>query len=337
MKRILTALILILASCAPASNPQIELLVDHLEVPWAIAFFKDGSFLFTERNTGTVSHYKNGFVGVVGNLSSKWIAEGGLLGIAIDPEFEQNKFVYVYYTYLGGEKTLNRVSRLVYDNKMLKDEKILIDAIPGARAHDGGRIAFGPDNKLYITTGDALNPSLAQDLPSTAGKILRINKDGSIPEDNPFPQSPVYSYGHRNPQGLAWHNGMMIAPEHGPQMNDEINIIIPGGNYGWPIVQCTAHKGYIPPIRCFSDWTLAPSGATFDDKGNLYVAGLRGEQIRKFEIKDGKIISEEVFLEDLGRMREVKYNDGYLYFTTSNKDGRGAPRPDDDRIMRLKV
>ena len=178
---------------------------------------------------------------------------------------------------------------------------------------------------------------LAQDLASLSGKILRMNTDGSIPEDNPLPNSRVYSYGHRNPQGLAWYKRILVAPEHGPKRNDEINIITAGTNYGWPTVQCNAHAGYVPPIRCFDAWTLAPGGATFDDKGNLYVAGLRGAQIRKFVIKNSEIISEEIFLENLGRLREVKYHDGYLYITTSNQDGRGISRSGDDKILRIEL
>jgi len=331
--KLLIALLLLLASCA--NNPQLEVLAENLEVPWAIAFLPDDSFLFTERNTGDIYHYENGNARKIGSVSSSWITEGGLLGIAVDPEFEKNNHVYLYYTYKGGNKTLNRVSRFVYED-VLKDEEILIDAIPGALYHDGGRLEFGPDSKLYITTGDATEPSLAQDLSSLAGKILRINTDGSIPEDNPY-NSSVYSYGHRNPQGLAWYKGMMIAPEHGPDRNDEINVIVPGGNYGWPAVQCANHEGYNAPIRCFSDWTLAPAGATFDDKGNLYVAGLRGTQIRKFYIQDKEITREEVLLENIGRLREVKYHDGYLYMTTSNTDGRGIPRLGDDKMLRIKV
>jgi len=332
MKKWLIAL-LFLVSCTAPSN--VEVLVQNLKVPWAIAFLPDNSFLFTERDTGNVYHY-DGQAHVIGTVQIAQTSESGLLGIAADPDFSTNKFVYVYYTYAGNESHLNKVSRFVYDGKLI-NETTLIDDIPGAKYHDGGRIAFGPDGKLYITTGDALNPSQAQDLSSTAGKILRINPDGSAPLDNPFPPSPVYSYGHRNPQGLAWWNGMLFAPEHGQTQNDEINLIVPGNNYGWPIVQCTNHTGYTAPIRCFADWTLAPSGAAFDEKGNLYVAGLRGAQIRKFVMKDNDIVSEEVFLDTLGRLREVKYNKGYLYMTTSNQDGRGLPRPGDDKIVRIKV
>ena len=332
MKRWIFVL-LVLVSCA--NNPQMEVLVDDLQVPWSLAFFNDGSFLFTERVTGNIYHYEQ-TTKQIAKISSTPIGEGGLLGVAIDPNFDQNHFVYIYYTYSTGESILNRVSRFVYKD-MLGEETILVDGIPGATYHDGGRIEFGPDNKLYITTGDAGQEMLAQDLSSVAGKILRINPDGTIPEDNPFPTSPVYSYGHRNIQGLAWYEGTLFASEHGQRQNDEINVIRPGINYGWPLVQCAQHTGYEEPIRCFADWTLAPGGVTFDTAGNLYVAGLRGTQIRKFTMKDGSIVNEEIFLDNLGRMREVKYQDGYLYMTTSNRDGRGIPRIGDDKIIRVPV
>jgi len=331
MKRWL--ILILLLGCA-VEQPQMQVLVEEIDVPWALAFFSHDNFLFTERDTGYVYHYEQGFTNRIGHIQIAQVSESGLLGIAIDPDFGKNNYVYVYYTYAGNETHLNRVSRFTYDEK-LKDEKILVDAIPGAKNHDGGRIEFGNDHKLYIATGDALQPELAQDLNSPAGKILRINKDGSIPEDNPFPGLPVYSYGHRNIQGLAWLAGRLFATEHGPSMNDEINRILPGRNYGWPIVQCTAHEGYEAPIRCFDDFTLAPGGAAFDDTSNLYVAGLRGSQVRKFSIRDNKVVSEEIFLDGLGRIREVKYYQGWLYIATSNRDGRGVPRPGDDKIIRM--
>lgn len=332
MNRWLIIFVVLIAGCA--SSPKYEVLVNNLDVPWAIALFSHDSFLFTERDTGKVYHYDNGQVKHIGTMPIAQVSESGLLGIAIDPDFGKNNYVYVYYTYAGNETHFNRVSRLTYDGA-LKNEQILVDAIPGAQFHDGGRIEFGDDNKLYIATGDARKPDLAQDLNSPAGKILRINPDGTIPKDNPFPGLPVYSYGHRNVQGLAWLAGRLFATEHGPSMNDEINRITPGKNYGWPEVQCTAHEGYEAPIRCFDDFTLAPGGATFDDTNNLYVAGLRGSQVRKFNIHDNKVASEEVFLDGLGRIREVKYHMGWLYIATSNQDGRGVPRPGDDKIIRL--
>lgn len=179
---------------------------------------------------------------------------------------------------------------------------------------------------------------LAQDVNSLAGKVLRINKDGSIPEDNPF-GNEIYSYGHRNPQGLAWHpiTGDLYATEHGAVRNDEINIIIKGKNYGWPLVECES-KDYQSPIRCYKNFTLAPSG-TFFYNGDLYIAGLRGKQLRKIRFnKDYKtILEEEEIITDLGRIRDVVERDGYLYVATSNRDGRGIPRPGDDKIIKITL
>ncbi|MBI2652007.1 PQQ-dependent sugar dehydrogenase, partial [Candidatus Woesearchaeota archaeon] len=249
-------------------------------------------------------------------------------------DFDKNRFVYVYYTHQNG----NRVSRFVLNEK-LEDEFILLDNIPNARFHDGGRIKFGPDENLYITTGDATVPSSAQDINSLAGKILRMNKDGTIPADNPF-GNYVYSYGHRNPQGLAWHTVTkeLYASEHGPTKNDEINKIAEGKNYGWPNECNEISKEYVNPIRCYSEFTLAPSGIAFY-KNDLYIAGLRGTHLRKIIFdKDYKtILHEEELFSDLGRIRDVVEHEGYLYIATSNRDGRGIPKLNDDRILRLKI
>jgi len=193
---------------------ETKILVENLDTPWAIDFLPGGIMIFTERN-GKVSILENGEIKVVGEIKVNQKSESGLLGIAVDSEFIENKFIYLYYTYENG----NRVSRFVLNEK-LENEFILLDNIPNARFHDGGRIKFGPDEKLYITTGDATNPSSSQNINSLAGKILRINKDGTIPEDNPF-GNYVYSYGHRNPQGLAWNNnGELFSSEHGPQEDE---------------------------------------------------------------------------------------------------------------------
>ena len=219
------------------------------------------------------------------------------------------------------------------------NEVILLDNIPIARFYDGGRIKFGPDGKLYITTGDATNPSTAQDLNSLAGKILRINPDGTIPGDNPF-GNYVYSYGHRNPQGISWNsNGELYSSEHGPSRNDEINIIVAGANYGWPD-KCSEQEGIndVEPIRCYTKFTLAPSGIAFFE-GDLYVASLRGTQLRRIIFNEDyrTNIDEEELFSNLGRIREVVEHDGYLYISISNRDGRGIPRIGDDKIIRVKI
>lgn len=313
------------------SNPELsqEVLVENLDTPWAIDFLPDGRMIFTERN-GKVSIFDNGNVKIVGNLDASEASESGLLGIAVDPEFVKNNFVYLYYTSKSG----NRVSRFSLNEK-LEDEAILLDNIPNAMFHDGGRIKFGPDGMLYVTTGDATTPSSAQDLNSLAGKILRMEKDGSLPEGNPF-GNYAYSYGHRNPQGLAWDGtGQLFASEHGPSRNDEINIIEKGKNYGWPN-ECDKTGQYINPVRCYAEFTLAPSGIAFY-KDELYVAGLRGTQLRKLTFDNGKIVNEEKVIGDLGRIREAVEHNGYLYISTSNKDGRGIPKSNDDKIMRIRL
>ncbi len=332
--------ILILLGFLYLTNPkigqkgfEIEILAENLDTPWAIDFLPDGRMIFTERN-GIVSILENGKIKIVANLNVSEVSESGLLGIAVDPEFDKNNFVYVYYTHENG----NRVSRFVLNEK-LENERILLDDIPNARFHDGGRIKFGPDGKLYVTTGDATVPSSAQDINSLAGKILRMNKDGSVPAGNPF-GNYAYSYGHRNPQGLAWHplSKELYSSEHGPTRNDEINFISKGENYGWPIEECDKTAEYAKPLRCYAEFTLAPSGIAFYNN-DLYVAGLRGTQLRKIVLdKDHKtILYEEELFSDLGRVREVVEHDGYLYIATSNKDGRGVPRANDDKIIRIKL
>ena len=313
---------------------EIEVLAKNLDTPWAMDFLPGGDLIFTERD-GRVSILKDGKVTVVGEIEVYQKSESGLLGIAVDRQFTQNNYIYLYYTYDKG----NRVSRFTL-NKNLKLEKefVLLENIPSAKYHDGGRIKFGPDGMLYVTTGDAIDPKLSQDIDSLAGKILRINKDGTVPEDNPF-NSYIYSYGHRNPQGLAWSgSGELFASEHGQRSNDEINVIIKGKNYGWPNAECDeVSKTYINPVRCFSEFTLAPSGISFY-KDNLYVAGLRGAQLREIVFdKDGKkVLKEKELFDNLGRIREVVAYGGYLYIATNNRDGRGVPVFDDDKIIRMK-
>ena len=317
----------------------IETLAENLDTVWAIDFLPNGKMIFTER-PGRVNIYdfdkKEKLV--IAEIPITEIAESGLLGIAVDPEFEENNLIYLYYTYEDSNGIYNRVSRFILKDNKLIDEKVLLDKIPAARFHDGGRIKFGPDGLLYVTIGDATNPSTAQDTNSIAGKILRINKDGSIPKGNPF-ENLVYSYGHRNPQGIAWNSekNIFYAAEHGPSRMDEVNIIQKGKNYGWPAT-CDELSNFENPIRCYTEFTLAPSGIAFHNS-NLYVAGLRGTQLRKITLaEDGKtIIGEEELFSDLGRIREVVAHDGYLYIGTSNYDRRGIPKKGDDKITRIKL
>ena len=313
-------------------NYSFKVIADNLDTPWAIDFLPDGTMIFTER-PGRVNLLLSGKVVTVANISVDERGESGLMGLAVDPDFSQTKQIYVYYTY----SQANRVSKFTLVNNSLMNETILLDNIPRARFHDGGRLEFGPDDKLYITTGDATLPSSAQDLDSLAGKILRMNKDGSIPLDNPF-SSLVYSYGHRNPQGLTWDDrGELYSTEHGPTRNDEFNQIVKGGNYGWP-QECTEKGKFINPLRCFTEFTLAPGGLVFH-QGDFFVAGLRGNQLRRlvWNPSNSSISYEQKLFADLGRIREVTAYQGFLYVATSNYDGRGIPQYEDDKIMRVQL
>ncbi len=335
------------------SGFKIETVAENLTIPWSIDWTPDGTALFTERN-GNLRAIQDGKL-IEKPLLTLGVGagEGGLLGVAVDPDFEQNNYIYLYYTYTELLTTLNKVVRYQVNDRTVTEDKVLIDGIPGASYHDGGRIQFGPDGKLYITTGEAGNPDLAQDLNSLGGKILRINSDGTIPDDNPWQDSPIYTIGHRNPQGIDWdESGNLVATEHGPsgergRAHDEINLIIPGANYGWPdgIGDETA-KGLQNPILHTGDDTWAPSGAEFYDgdkipqwSGKYFVATLRGGHLHMidFDLENNKVIShQKLFQDEFGRLRDVQTGpDGYLYILTSNQDGRGTPSSNDDRILRI--
>lgn len=328
------------------AKEDFAVFAENLDTPWAIAFLPDKSILFTER-PGRLHHVDptgqpiTEPVQIEGVLE---IGEGGLLGVAVDPDFSTNNFIYVYLTYAGGsdQNTSNRVVRYKLANNVLSSRTVIVDAIPGAANHNGGRIAFGPDKFLYITTGDAQVPSRAQDTKSLAGKILRVTTDGKPARGNPF-DNEVYSYGHRNPQGLAWDDaGNLWSTEHGRSGGasglDEINLIESGKNYGWPDIEGTATQDgmVVPIINSGESTTWAPAGAAIiQDK--LYFAGLRGQSLYSASL-NGKTASFETshFANEYGRLRAVdKGPDGFLYVSTSNNDGRGNPAATDDRIFRI--
>ncbi|KKU55856.1 MAG: Quinoprotein glucose dehydrogenase [Candidatus Amesbacteria bacterium GW2011_GWA2_47_11] len=310
-----------------------------------MAFLPSGDLLATERK-GTVN-----LIDAEGNISRIFAldnvlqaGESGLHGIAIHPDFENNRFVYLYYTYRGnGDNTQNRVSRFRFDGETFTEERIIVDAIPGAIFHDGGRIKFGPDKNLYITTGDAQNPSQAQDTTTLAGKILRVTDTGQAAPGNPF-GNLVYTFGHRNPQGLAWDDtGRLWATEHGrsgiQSGLDEVNIIEAGKNYGWPTIQGDqTREGMVgPAANSGPAKTWAPAGAAITG-GSLFFGGLRGEAVYEAILDGGRVAEvKEHYKGQYGRIREVITGpDGRLYITTSNRDGRGNPAADDDRIVSIK-
>lgn len=337
-----------------------EVIVTGLETPWAVAFAPDTRIFITERR-GRVRIVRAGrlepepwAVIVVWQFQSRYNA-AGLLGLALDPEFARNHFVYIYHTYEADGATWNRVVRMMDRDGHGVFDRVILDKIHADASHDGGRILFGPDGLLYIGTGDSSKSELAQDLASLEGKILRITRDGDIPSGNPFPGSPVYSLGHRNVQGLSWHpkTKRLYVVEHGPTARegccrDELNLIEPGKNYGWPVVTAAAgDPRFVDPIVNSGDReTWAPSGATFDTRGpwadSMIFTGLRGETLYRvvFDGPDGLRVArvERYFTREFGRLRDVVEGpDGALYFVTNNIHPIGKVRPGDDKLIKLAV
>lgn len=326
--------------------PAETVIAENLDTPWALALLPDGRLLVTERFGRVTLIDPKGAQDpkVAGTLPSvKEIGEGGLLGIALHPDFATNKYVYLYYTFSAiGNDTLNRVVRMELQSDVLVNEKIILDRIPGASNHDGGRIAFGPDKMLYIGTGDAQNPTQAQQTTTLGGKILRITDAGKPAPGNAF-NNEVYSYGHRNVQGLTWDSsGALWATEHGrsgvASGLDELNLIKSGANYGWPTIEGDESQiGMVVPVyHSGGTDTWAPSGAAFVN-GSIYFSGLRGRALYQAKIVNGRVTNfTEHLARHYGRIREViSTPDGILYITTSNLDGRGNPQAGDDKIIRI--
>lgn len=327
---------------SPTGTEAVQVLATNLQKPWSLAS-TNGKIFFTEK-VGKIRVIDNGTLAneSVADLNVANITDAGLLGITLHPDFESNHYIYVYYTYQEGTNLWNKVLRITESNDRMVSANTILDKIPGAEFDNGGVIKFGPDKKLYVGTGDATDQSLAQNKTSLAGKILRLDDDGSIPQDNPFPNSPVYSFGHRNPQGLAWDNkGNLYETEEGPTRNDEINLIKAGQNYGWPNQECSGSKGTQASLMCYNP-SIEPAGIIYyssgklDLKNSLILATLRGNVLYQLPIQNETITAQKIILDGIGRIRDVNEGpDGYLYIITSNTDGRGFPDQNDDKLLRI--
>jgi glucose/arabinose dehydrogenase len=338
---------------------RVETVIGNLRVPWSIVWAPDGRMIFTERE-GRVRVYENGKLRPEPLFSVPDVepsGESGLMGLALHPQFASNHLLYLSYVYRTDNQYV-RVVRYRETGTGLTDRKVIIEGIPSAQFHAGCRLRFGPDGKLYITTGDATRRELAQMLDSLAGKILRLNDDGTIPPDNPFvgkqgARPEIWSYGHRNPQGIDWQPGtnLLFETEHGPSGfdgpggGDEVNIVEKGKNYGWPVIHHTqTHPGMEAPLLEYTP-SCAPASGMFyrgtafpQFSGNFFFGCLAGKRIIRVVLDGRRVVSQENLLEGkFGRIRDVAQGpDGYLYFSTSNHDGRGSPAADDDRIIRLQ-
>ncbi len=328
----------VLTPGAAHATPRVtKTLARGLVVPWGLAFLPNGNALVTERESGDVHLVsKRGgkrHVGSIAGVDASW-GEGGLMGVTLSPTFTEDRHVYLYFSSAAD----NRLVRMRFVGGELVDDEVLLSGVPVGTRHSGGRLAFGPDRKLYVTTGDANQPSNAQDETSLAGKILRVEPDGSVPSGNPF-GNEVWSMGHRNVQGIDWdRKGRMWATEFGASTRDELNRIIKGHNYGWPVVEGGDGSG--PFHDPFVTWTptdrCSPSGLTVA-RDRAWVAALDGEALFSVNIF-GRKARRKVrhFHTRFGRIRTVeRAPDGSLWILTSNRDGRGRPHKGDDKVVRI--
>jgi len=320
----------------------VQVLATNLEKPWAFDFA--GDKIFVTEKVGRIRVIESGVLleDPLATLRTVNAFDGGLLGIAVHPNFEKNHFLYVYFTYENDDKLWNKILRITESENKLADVETIFDKIPGSAFSNGGILKFGPDGKLYVGTGYVSDSHGPQDIQSLEGKILRLNDDGTIPNDNPFSDSPVFSFGHMNTKGLGWDNeGNLFVTEMGPSKNDEINLVQPGGNYGWPEQECSGNEEFVDPINCY-DPAIEPGGIVFyyGDKikleNSLVLASLRASHLFNLEIDEDEVKSQTSILSGMGRIRDVAVGpDGYLYLITSNTDGKGFPDASDDKLLRI--
>ncbi len=329
--------LLVTACSAPPpspSSPGVQTRAEGLSAPWSVAFH-EGTALVSERDSARVLELLpdggTREVGVIDGVEAG--GEGGLLGLAV-----QDGQLYTAFTARGENRVERRDISGGAGALTLGAPTVVIDGIPAARTHNGGRIAFGPDGMLYVTTGDAGDRDSAQDPDALSGKILRLTPEGEVPDDNPFAGSVVYSYGHRNPQGIGWDaDGTLYASEFGQDTWDELNVIEPGGNYGWPDVEGIAgDERFVDPVQQWEPGAASPSGLAVTESAIL-VANLRGERLRVVPLDDPSR-SDERFVTEFGRLRDVVVaDDGAVWILTNNTDGRGSPREGDDRILEVEL
>ena len=350
----------------PADTPKmrVETVATNLEIVWSIVFAPDGRMFFTER-PGRVRVFENGKLRAAPLFNVPDVelsGESGLMGMALHPKFAENHFLYLAYAYQASGKQAVKVVRYRETGDNLTDAKTIIEFVPAARYHAGTRLGFGPDGKLYITTGDATNQSQGQELNTLGGKTLRLNDDGTIPADNPFvnqkgARPEIWTYGHRNAQGMDWQpeTGLMFQTEHGPSLidgvslfkrsgGDEVNIVEKGKNYGWAkISHKMKREGMETAIVEYSP-AIAPASGMFyrgnlfpEFKNNFLFGALKGESIVRLVLDGRRVLAQEkLFVKTYGRVREIAgAPDGSIYFSTSNRDGRGDPTATDDRILRI--